>query len=384
MDSIRADCRSNLIMQLEGSRKYFFANPKAQYLSMKDEIDGAISSVLNSDSYVLGTQVDLFEREFAAFIGQNFAVGVNSGTDALILSLRTLGIGPGDEVIIPSFTAVATAAAVVAVGATPVYVDIDLDSYTLIPEFLTDSVTEKTKAVILVHLYGHPGKVKQISEWCKSNSLFLIEDCAQAHGASFNDSNVGTFSDLACFSFYPTKNLGGVGDGGGITTNNENFYNRLRMLRQYGWTQTRNSQVASQISRLDELQAAILRVKLRKLIASNSKRIQLADMYARYLDEDKFVLPKVLPGNQHVFHLYVIRVENRAKFLNELPKVGIFPGIHYEWPVHLNDAYASKIGRISGTLHNTEIAAKTVLSLPMYPELSQADVQFISEVVNNV
>jgi dTDP-4-amino-4,6-dideoxygalactose transaminase len=371
-------------MRLEGSKKYFFANPKAQYLSMKDEIDEAISCVLNSDSYVLGTQVDLFEREFAAFIGQNFAVGVNSGTDALILSLRTLGIGIGDEVIIPSFTAVATAASVVAVGANPVYVDIDLDSYTLIPELLADSVTERTKAVILVHLYGHPGKVKQISEWCKSNSLFLIEDCAQAHGASFNDSNVGTFSDLACFSFYPTKNLGGVGDGGGITTNNENFYNRLRMLRQYGWAQTRNSQIASQISRLDELQAAILRVKLRKLIASNSKRIQLADIYAKYLDEDKFVLPKVLPGNKHVFHLYVIRVENRAKFLNELPKVGIFPGIHYEWPVHLNDAYASKIGRISGTLHNTEIAAETVLSLPMYPELSQADVQFISEVVNNV
>lgn len=384
MGSIRADCRSYLIMLLNSPKKYYFANPQAQYLSMKVEIDLAISSVLNSDSYVLGTQVDLFEKEFASFMGRNFAIGVNSGTDALILALRVLGVGYGDEVIIPSFTAVATAAAVVAVGANPVYVDIELDTYTINPELLADSVTEKTKAVILVHLYGHPGKVEQIAAWCKSNSLFLIEDCAQAHGAAINESGVGTFSDLACFSFYPTKNLGGMGDGGGITTNDENFYNRLRMLRQYGWAQTRNSQVASQVSRLDELQAAILRVKLRNLEVSNSKRIQLAELYANYLDEDKFVLPKVLLGNKHVFHLYVIRVENRAKFLNELPKAGIFPGIHYEWPVHLNDAYASKIGRISGTLHNTETAAKTVLSLPMYPELSQQDVQFISEVVNNV
>ena len=371
-------------MQLDSPKKYFFANPRAQYVSMKDEIDAAISSVLNSDSYVLGTQVALFEREFASFVGQEFAVGVNSGTDALILSLRALGIGPGHEVIIPSFTAVATAAAVVAVGANPVYVDIDLDTYTIDPELLGGSVTEKTQAVILVHLYGHPGKVEQIAGWCKKNSLFLIEDCAQAHGAAFNGSKVGTFSDLACFSFYPTKNLGGIGDGGGITTDDENLYHRLRMLRQYGWGETRNSQIASQISRLDEMQASILRVKLRNLNALNSKRVRLAEFYAEYLDQGKFVLPQVLPGNTHVFHLYVTRVENRAKFLSELPKSNIFPGIHYEWPVHLNDAYASKIGRISGTLHNTETAAKTVLSLPMYPELSQADIQYISEVVNNV
>ncbi len=384
MDPIRAESRSYIIMRLDIPRKYFFANPQAQYVSMKDEIDAAIASVLHSDSYVLGTQVDSFEREFASFIGQSFAVGVNSGTDALILSLRALGVGPGDEVIIPSFTAVATAAAVVAVGADPVYVDIDLATYTIDPELLADSFTEKTKAVILVHLYGHPGKVEQIAAWCKKNAIFLIEDCAQAHGAAFNDSNVGTFSDLACFSFYPTKNLGSIGDGGGITTDNEDLYHRLRMLRQYGWVETRNSQVASQISRLDELQASILRVKLRNLNSTNSKRVQIAELYANCLDQDKFVLPKVLPGNTHVFHLYVIRVENRAKYLSALPEANIFPGIHYEWPVHLNDAYASKIGRISGTLHNTETAAKTVLSLPMYPELSETDIHYISEVVNNV
>ena len=371
-------------MHLNEIKKYFFANPQAQYLSMKEEIDAAISSVLISDSYVLGNQVDLFESEFASFIGQKYAVGVNSGTDALILSLRALGIGQGDEVIIPSFTAVATAAAVVAVGADPVYVDIELDTYSINPELLESAVSERTKAVILVHLYGHPGKVEKISAWCKSRAFFLIEDCAQAHGAAFKDSKVGTFADLACFSFYPTKNLGGVGDGGGITTNNENLYQRLRMLRQYGWAETRNSQIASQISRLDELQASILRVKLRSLNASNDKRVQIAEFYADYLDHSKFVLPVVLPDNKHVFHLYVIRVENRAKFLSELPRANIFPGIHYEWPVHLNDAYASKIGRISGTMHNTETAAKTVLSLPMYPELSQTDIQYISEVVNNV
>jgi dTDP-4-amino-4,6-dideoxygalactose transaminase len=371
-------------MHLSENKKYFFANPRAQYLSMKEEIDIAISSVLDSDSYVLGNQVDQFENEFASFIGQKYTVGVNSGTDALILSLRALGIGQGDEVIIPSFTAVATAAAVVAVGADPVYVDIDLDTYSINPELLESAVSERTKAVILVHLYGHPGKVELIAAWCKTHAYFLIEDCAQAHGATFKDSKVGTFSDIACFSFYPTKNLGGVGDGGGITTNNENLYQRLRMLRQYGWAETRNSQIASQISRLDELQASILRVKLRNLNASNNKRIQLARFYADYLDQNKFVLPEVLPDHKHVFHLYVIRVENRAKFLSELPRANIYPGIHYEWPVHLNDAYASKIGRTSGTLHNTETAAKTVLSLPMYPELSQTDIQHISEVVNNV
>ena len=366
------------------SKKFYFANPRAQYLELKEEIDEAISSVLNSETYVLGNQVEIFEKEFAAYIGQSFTVGVNSGTDALILSLRALNVGVGDEVIIPSFTAVATASAVVAVGAVPVYLDIDMETYTLDPDLLDAALSVKTKAVILVHLYGHPAHAKEVAEWCRSNLLFLIEDCSQAHGAEIDAFRVGTFGTLACFSFYPTKNLGGIGDGGAITTSDEQINLKLRMLRQYGWAETRNSQVVSQISRLDELQASILRVKLRHFETNNNKRSALARTYSEFLDSSRLVLPVVSPGYKHVFHLYVVRVSDRYKYLRELPKANVFPGIHYEWPVHLNDAYSSKIGRVSGSLINTEMAAQTVLSLPMYPELTTEEVQHISEVVNNV
>ena len=371
-------------MEIGQTKKYYFANPKAQYLSMKREIDQAISDVLESENYILGTQVEEFEMEFARYIGQKYAVGVNSGTDAIILALKVLNVGQGDEVIIPSFTAVATAAAVVAVGAIPVFVDIGLDDFTIDTSLIEASISKNTKAIILVHLYGHPGKVTEISALCKKYSLFFIEDCAQAHGAEFEGEKVGTFSDLACFSFYPTKNLGGIGDGGGITTNCETLNKNLRMLRQYGWGETRNSQIVSQISRLDELQASILRVKLRNLDVTNQKRIDLAAIYSELLDSEKIILPKVLSGNKHVYHLYVVRVTNRQELLRELPKANIFPGIHYPWPVHLNDAYASKVGRVSGSLKNTEFASETVLSLPMYPELSHEDIQYISEVINNV
>jgi len=371
-------------MEISQTKKYYFASPKAQYLSMKSEINQAISDVLESETYILGSQVDEFEMEFAKYIGQKYAVGVNSGTDAIILALKVLGVGQGDEVIIPSFTAVATAAAVVAVGAIPVFVDIGLDDFTLDPNLIESSISRNTKAIILVHLYGHPGKVKEISALCKKHSLFFIEDCAQAHGAAFEGEKVGTFSDLACFSFYPTKNLGGIGDGGGITTNSEALNRNLRMLRQYGWGETRNSQIVSQISRLDELQASILRVKLRNLESTNQKRIDLAAIYSELLNPEKFILPGVLPGCKHVYHLFVVRVSNRRHILQELPKANIFPGIHYQWPVHLNDAYASKVGRISGSMNNTEIASETVVSLPMYPELLHEDIQYISEVMNNV
>ena len=382
MDSFCSSDRNNIVMS--SSKIFYFANPRAQYLALKDELSEAMAQVLDSDSYILGSQVALFEEEFASYIGRKYAVGVNSGTDALILSMRALNIGEGDEVIIPSFTAVATAAAVVAVGAQPVFIDIDIESYSLNPELLDSAFSNKTKAVIAVHLYGNPAKIREISEWCAAKSLYLIEDCAQAHGAKSDFSTVGTLGVISCFSFYPTKNLGGIGDGGGITTDNEDLYLRLRMLRQYGWAETRNSQIVSQISRLDELQASILRIKLKHLDSNNQKRISLAHVYDQCLDRTKFILPSVREGNTHVFHLYVVRVSNRSRYLNELPKKNIYPGIHYEWPVHLNDAYKSKIGRISGSLLNTELASKTVMSLPMYPELTDRDIQYISEVANNV
>ncbi len=384
MDKVCSSSGDSVIVKSSSDKKFFFANPRAQYLALKEEIDDAISSVLNSETYILGPQVELFEKEFATYLGVKYSVGVNSGTDALILSLRALNIGEGDEVIMTSFTAVATAAAVVSVGATPVYVDIDLSTYTLNPELLAFSLSPKTKAVILVHLYGHPGQVKEISNWCKAHSLFLIEDCAQAHGAEFQNSKVGSFGDLACFSFYPTKNLGAIGDGGGIATNSEDLYLQLKMLRQYGWEGNRNSKIASQVTRLDELQASILRVKLKHLDSNNLKRIALAETYSKLLNPNNIVLPVISPGIKHVFHLYVVRVSNRQKYQNELAYSNIFPGIHYEWPVHLNEAYSSKIGRAAGGLDNTEYVAGTVLSLPMYPELTNDEIGYISEVVNNV
>jgi len=361
-----------------------FANPRAQYLAMKEEIDEAISKVLVSDSYILGPEVAAFESEFAKYIGREFAVGVNSGTDALILSLRALKIGPGDEVIAPSFTAVATIAAISSVGATPVLIDIDSSTFTINFSELDSARSERTKAVIAVHLYGHPAEIDSIAKWCNENRVFLIEDCAQAHGAKWNAKRVGTFGTLACFSFYPTKNLGGIGDGGAVVTEDPRLYERIVELRQYGWNKNRDSQITSPVSRLDELQAAILRVKLRKLDELNSSRIKIANYYLENLDSNKYRLPRVVLGAVHVFHLFVVQVENRSNLLERLKEFNIHPGIHYPIPAHLNSAYNGLDNNIRHSLEQTEKASQAVLSLPMYPELSQEDYSFITGVLNNV
>jgi dTDP-4-amino-4,6-dideoxygalactose transaminase len=361
-----------------------FANPQAQYLSMKSEIDDAISKVLVSDSYILGSEVASFEQEFAKYNDISFAVGVNSGTDAIVLSLRALKIGPGDEVIVPSFTAVATVAAITAVGATPILIDIYPSTYTL--DFTKfDQVRSKlTKAVIAVHLYGHPADMDLISRWCVENEVYLIEDCAQAHGAAWQSRKVGTFGSLACFSFYPTKNLGAIGDGGAVVTDDPQLRDRLIELRQYGWDNSRDSQVLSTVSRLDELQAAILRVKLRKLDQLNDSRIKIANQYLENLNPIKYVLPTVADGARHVFHLFVVRVQNRETLLEHLNEFNIRPGIHYPRPVHLNSAYKALGNNARSTLYETEKASQTVLSLPMYPELTENEVSFITEVLNSV
>ena len=361
-----------------------FANPRAQYLSMKDEIDLAISKVLDSESYILGHEVAAFEQEFSRYIGTSFAIGVNSGTDALILSLRALNIGIGDEVIVPSFTAVATVAAVTAVGATPILIDIDPLTYSMDVSRLDSSRTERTKAVIAVHLYGHPAEIDTIAKWCESNSIVLIEDCAQAHGAMWNSRKVGTFGKIACFSFYPTKNLGGIGDGGGIVTNDPLLNERLIELRQYGWDRSRDARIASSISRLDEMQAAILRVKLRHLDQTNASREGIANFYLENLDPVKFGLPFVAAGAKHVFHLFVVRVANRSNLIRQLNEFNIHPGVHYPLPVHLNFAYKGLGENLTAPLTNTELAAQSVLSIPMYPELTEKEISYVAEVLNRV
>lgn len=361
-----------------------FANPQAQYLSMKDSIDLAVSRVLNSESYILADEVSSFESEFCDYLGRKYFIGVNSGTDALILSMRAMNIGPGDEVIVPSFTALATVAAIVTVGATPVLIDINPLTFNLDVSKLESLYTKQTRAVIAVHLYGSPAEMDLISSWCFEHQVELIEDCAQAHGATWQSQKVGTFGKIACFSFYPTKNLGGIGDGGGIATDDQNIYERLLQLRQYGWDETRNSQIISNVSRLDEIQAAILRVKLRRLDVLNNSRIRIANFYSSNLDTKKFVLPIVADSAKHVFHLYVVRVNNRNEILEKVNRYNIFPGIHYKLPVHLNQSYKTLGEQAKGTLIQSEIAAREVISLPMYPEMLDREISFVTEVLNSV
>jgi dTDP-4-amino-4,6-dideoxygalactose transaminase len=359
-----------------------FANPHAQYLAMKDYIDQAISRVLDSESYILGQEVSLFEEEFSKFVGRKYTIGVNSGTDALILSMRAMNIGSGDEVIAPAFTAVATVAAISAVGATPVLIDINPKTYTIEVSELEKVRSVRTKAVVAVHLYGHPAEMEAISNWCIQNSIELIEDCAQAHGAKWLSRNVGTWGKVGCFSFYPTKNLGGIGDGGAIVTNDERLHSKLVQLRQYGWNKVRESEFKSQVSRLDEIQAAILRAKLGYLAELNESRIRIARIYSENLDSKKFQIPHVAKSARHVFHLYVIRVSDRNNLLDKVQKRGIYPGIHYGLPIHWNKAYA-ELGRNSRSLLvESETASTEVISLPMYPELLDSDIFRTIEILN--
>lgn len=359
-------------------------NPRKQFLAQADEITSAVIGVLNSESYILGDEVVNFEQEFAAYLGAKFCVGVNSGTDSIILGLKALNIGEGDEVVTPSHTAVATVAAIVSSGATPVFVDIDPVTFTIDPNRAKEAISPKTKAIIAVHLYGHPCDLDALLELVTHYGIALIEDCAQAHGAKWRGKRVGTFGILSCFSFYPTKNLGAIGDAGAVVTNNAEIAEKIRSLRQYGWDQDKQSQVRSSVSRLDELQAAILRVKLRKLDNSNKKRQDIANIYALQLGLSELILPSLRGEAEHVFHLYVVQTSKRDFLLDKLRSKGIFPGIHYPVPVHQQPAYSKLESSTSSALPVTERIAKTILSLPMYPELENYEIDRVCEGILNV
>lgn len=353
------------------------ANPKAQYLSYKDEIDTAISRVLEKGWYIIGEEVKFFEKEFAAYIGVDHGIGVGSGTEALHLALKACGIGPADEVITVSHTAVATVAAVELAGAKPVFADIDPVTCTMDPESLRLVITPRTKAVIPVHLYGHPAEMDEIAQIVREHSLRLIEDCAQAHGATYKNKRVGSFGDMACFSFYPTKNLGALGDGGMVVTNDNKLAEKARLLREYGWAERFVSHMPGWNTRLDEIQAAILRVKLKHLDEGNSKRIQLAEIYDRNLSTPNLTLPKRSENSTHVYHLYVIRSPKRDELLKHLKEKGISTLIHYPVPVHQQPAYVG----LGGRLPQTERVAKEILSLPMYPELTKDQIYSVIDAV---
>ena len=351
------------------------SNPSEQFKSYQSEIELAITSVIRSSSYILGEQVSLLEKEFADYIGTSSAIGVANGTDAIEIALRALNIGFGDEVITVSHTAVATIAAVEASGANVVLVDIDPEFYTLNPKLIKDALTKKTKAVIAVHLYGNAVDLDPILSFCKTNQLFLIEDVSQAHGAKYKGSRLGSIGDIGCFSCYPTKNLGAIGDAGLVTTNNLDLADKVRMSREYGW-QNRTSIVPGRNSRLDEIQAAILRIKLRYLDADNQKRRNRAKFYFENLSLLPLVPPKIHENVEPVFHLFVIQVANQNKLINFLKKKGVMAGIHYPLPVHLHPAYKGRVMH-SSDMSVTENIVKNIISLPIYPELSNIDSKLI-------
>lgn len=351
------------------------ANPKAQYLTYKDEIDAAMMRVLERGRYVLGEEVRLFEEEFAAFCGVSHGIGVGSGTEAIHLALRCCDIGPGDEVISVSHTAVATVAAIEMCGARAVLVDIEPAGFTLDPARLEAAVTSRTRAIVAVHIYGQPADMPAVRSVARKHGLRVIEDCAQAHGAALDGKRVGAFGDLACFSFYPTKNLGALGDGGMVVTNDAPLAEKARLLREYGWASRYVSAIAGWNTRLDELQAAVLRVKLRYLEQDNEKRRHLAERYRYRLKDAAVTLPTERAGTYHVYHLFVIRSMQRDLLKERMDTAGIGCLIHYPVPVHLQPAY---LGRGSGPLGETERAAGQILSLPMYPELHEEELEHVA------
>ncbi len=353
------------------------ANPKAQYKSYKSEIDEAISKVLEGDKYILGDEVEAFETEFADFNRSKYCIGVGNGTDAIEISLRALDIGPGDEVITVSHTAVATISAIERVGASPVLVDIDYNYFSLDTNYLEGSLTSKTKAIVLVHLYGQAGDIVHVEEFCKKNDLYLIEDVAQAHGAFYKEKRLGSFGKVGCFSCYPTKNLGAIGDGGLITTDDKSLYEEMLKVREYGWVK-RNSVIKGINSRLDEIQAAILRVKLKYLDNDNSRRNEIAKIY-NSINLEEVLTPLTRPDSTHVYHQYVCKVQKRDELMEYLSSNDIFAGIHYPFPVHEQPAYKKLVKPHS--LEVTEKVCKEIISLPMYPELPKESAFLVKEII---
>jgi dTDP-4-amino-4,6-dideoxygalactose transaminase len=345
-----------------------FSSPKDQYLSHKKAIDDAILKVLESGWDVLGNEVKSFEQEFATYIDVKYAFGVGSGTEALHIALKACNVGYGDEVITVSHTAVATISAITLCGASPVFVDIEPDYFTIDVEKIEALITSKTKAIIPVHLYGQPANMDAVLSIARKNNLFVIEDCAQAHGAEYKNKKVGSLGDISCFSFYPTKNLGAIGDGGAVLTNDDKLAAKINLLRQYGWAERYISHIDGWNSRLDEIQAAILRIKLKSLDNDNEKRIKIAESYAVLLGNPNITLPKVRADARHVFHLYVIHLKERDKLLDYLKDHGIQTLIHYPVPIHLQKAYLMKF-KGSDNLFLTEKMSREILSLPIYPEL---------------
>lgn len=342
---------------------------KAQYRGIKPEIDAAIARVLDSCQFVLGAEVAGFEQEFANYCGTTECIALNSGTSALHLALLAAEIGPGDEVITVPFTFVASVAAVLYAGARPVLVDIDPRSFNMDPGAIEAAITPRTKAILPVHLYGQSADMDPIMEIARRHGLVVIEDAAQAHGAKYKNRPVGSIGDMACFSFYPGKNLGAYGEGGAVTTSNTALAEKVRMLRDWGQDRKYHHLLRGFNYRMEGFQGAVLRVKLRHLEKWTEARRAVVNEYNRQLAGSGVEIPKEMPWARHVYHVYTLRAEDRDTLQRTLQEAGIQTGIHYPVPVHLQPAY-SDLGYGPGAFPQAEAAARQVLSLPLYPELS--------------
>ena len=343
---------------------------KKQYASIREEVESALAAVFESQQFILGPQLLALEQEIADYCGTRFAVGVGSGTDALLLSLRVLGVRPGDEVIVPAFTFFATAECVSLLGAKPVFADIRPDTFTLDPESVAAKIGPRTRAIIPVHLYGQAADMDPLLELARKHGLRVVEDNAQALGATYRGRRAGALGDAGCISFYPTKNLGAWGDGGMVVTNSEEIATRLRSLRDHGSAHKYVSREVGWNSRLDEIQAAVLRVKLRHLDAWNQQRRSHAAAYESQLGGLDGVVPPRLAGwGEHVFHQYTVRVPRRDAVQKALSSRGIATAVYYPVPLHLQPAYAS-LGHKAGDLPHSECASAQVLSLPVFAEMT--------------
>lgn len=367
------------------AKKIPSASPLSAFAGRRDEIMSAITRVMESGSYILGPSVAGFEEAFASYLGAGFCTGVASGTDALHLSLRALGVGTGDQVIAPAHTSVATVAAIEMAGAEPVLADIDGETFTISPEsvagILSGDSAGRVKCIIPVHLYGHPADMKEILRLARPRKIRVVEDCAQAHGARWRGHMCGTLGDLGAFSFYPTKNLGGFGDGGAVCGMSGVHGVKTRLLRQYGWETRYESAVPGFNSRLDEIQAAILEIRLKGLEQGNQARREIAGIYGRGLAGLPVRLPTERKDCFHVYHQYTIRLENRDALATWLDERGIETAVLYPLPVHLQGAYRGRIRVAPGGVGGAESACKELLCLPIYPELGRESAGAVVEAV---
>lgn len=342
----------------------------AQYQSIKEDIDKAVLGTIESGNFILGSVVSNFEKSIAEYLHVSYAIGLASGTDALVLALRAFDIGEGDEVIVPAYTFFATAGSVLAVGAKPIFVDIDPLTYEIDVTQIESRITSQTKAIIPVHLYGHPAQMDVILSIGKKYNLKIIEDNAQAFGSTYNDKKTGTIGDVGCLSFFPTKNLGAYGDGGMLVTNNQEVADRVRMLRTHGWKKKYYSEEVGYNSRLDAIQASVLQVKLPHVDTWNEQRRKIAENYSSKLSLLGYTVPVEKTWGKHVYHLYIIRCDQREQLQLHLKEAGIASDVYYPLPPHLSIP-CQKLGYRKGDFPNAEKASTETLALPLYPEMTK-------------